>query len=192
MSLADLLELSAAVLASIGGASLLLFAMSNWLGKVWADRLMRRETAEFSRDLEALKNKFLLDAESHKVKLKKSEFLFAKEVEATSALVSIFRGLLPRHAWPDMDWYDACDFIATNFDKIERTLDNYLATHGAVVDDEVVNHISRCVGIAGSNKFGISSDAVSAEANKAANELYEELKQAEEKMLKHIRQQATV
>ena len=191
MNLRYLLELSATILASIGGAAAIIFGFSSWLGKVWADRLMRRETGEFSRELEALKNKFLLESESYKVKLRKSEILFQKELEATSAFVALFRSIHPRHAWPDMDWHDVYDFIASDFHKIEYSLDAFLTVHGAVLGDDVVSNISTCLGIAGDGKFDVDSPEISKEANEAAKRLYEELKAVEEKLRAQVRSQAS-
>jgi hypothetical protein len=174
----------------VGGAGAIIFGLANWLGKVWADRLMQRETAAHSRELEKLRNSLVLESESHKVKLKKSEVFFAKELEATSAFISLYRSILPRHHMPNMDWHDACDAIAEKFDKIEIALDDFLATHGAAIQDDVVAILVGCLGIAGDHKFEIDGPEVPASANKAAGQLYEELKAAERKMLKHVRDQA--
>src|SRR5690349_20226725 len=45
-----------AVIASLGGGVVLVFAFSSWLGKVWAIRIADEERARFSRELEAFKN----------------------------------------------------------------------------------------------------------------------------------------
>lgn len=47
-------EIAGAVLLSLGGGGVIVFALSNWLGKFWADRLMARETARHSQDLAML------------------------------------------------------------------------------------------------------------------------------------------
>lgn len=46
MELNDLLKLSATILASIGGAGVIILALSSWLGKVWANRLMESQKHE--------------------------------------------------------------------------------------------------------------------------------------------------
>lgn len=48
-------ETALAVVASLGGGGLIVVMLSSWLGKIWADRLMTRETAQHARDLEALR-----------------------------------------------------------------------------------------------------------------------------------------
>lgn len=42
------LEIAGAILFSIGSAGALLFALSTWLGKVWASRILERERSELS------------------------------------------------------------------------------------------------------------------------------------------------
>ena len=190
MSPQDLANLSLTIIGTIGGAGLIIFGLSSWLGKVWASRLMQKEATEHSRDLERLRTDLMRDTETHKVKLKKSEVFFAKELDATSAFIALFRGILPRHHLPDMDWHDACDSIAGNFAKIEISLDQFLADHGAAVPDEVVALIVDCIGIAGDYKFEIDGPEVTKSANSAADRLYENLKTAESTMLEHVRDQA--
>jgi hypothetical protein len=45
-----------AVVLSLGGGGVLVFALSSWLGKVWATRIADAERARFSRDLESYKS----------------------------------------------------------------------------------------------------------------------------------------
>lgn len=51
MDLSEVFELSAAILASIGGAGVIVFGFSSWLGKVWATRLMDKERHENQKKL---------------------------------------------------------------------------------------------------------------------------------------------
>ena len=41
-------ELAGAILFSVGSAGAILFALSSWLGKVWASRILERERNELS------------------------------------------------------------------------------------------------------------------------------------------------
>ncbi len=124
--------------------------------------------------------------ESHKVRLKKSEFLFEKEYEATSEFVALLRSILPRHSYPDMNWHEACDHIAGNFGKIEHQLNDYLAMHGAVFNDEIVDLLVESLAIAGEGQFDISSGPVPDTANTGANALYEKMYLAESKLLERL------
>lgn len=55
MSFEDALNLFTAGLVSIGGGGLVVFALSSWLGKVWAGRILREETHKLSVELETTK-----------------------------------------------------------------------------------------------------------------------------------------
>lgn len=55
MTTTDVIEIAGAVIFSVGGGGALIFGLSNWLGKVWADRLMAREAARHNHELEELR-----------------------------------------------------------------------------------------------------------------------------------------
>lgn len=52
----EILATAAAVIASLGGGGLLVFALSSWLGKVWANRMMISEQRKHDEALEELRN----------------------------------------------------------------------------------------------------------------------------------------
>jgi len=72
MTIADAWRVALAVLASLGGGSLIVAALSSWLGKVWADRLMQRDRAKYSEELEKLRSS-----------LEQSQRLLQGEIEKT-------------------------------------------------------------------------------------------------------------
>jgi hypothetical protein len=192
MTFVDIFEIGGAVMLSLGGASVLIFAFSSWLGKVWAERILSREKAKYAEQLEEFKKKLTLETESHKVRLKKSEFIFAKEFEAASSLVSLIKDITPTYSHPQMDWYDACDQIAHSFGKIEVLLRNYIRTNGAVLTTEIKKLIAECEGIAGENNFDVVDGDVPESANTAAGVLYNKLESAEAMMLMQVRTQVTL
>ncbi len=56
MSLQDALTVVVTGITSIGSAAAIIFGLSSWLGKVWANRLMESEKAAHARDLEKLRS----------------------------------------------------------------------------------------------------------------------------------------
>ncbi len=190
MEIQEILELSGVILGSLGGGAAIMFGFSSWLGKVWANRLMEKEKAEYAQELESLRSQLTQDTESYKIKLKKSEFIFQKEYEAASEFVALKRSFLPTNCHPQMDWYEACDEIAHNFYKIETALGAYLSKHGAVLKPEVKDILSHAIGVARANKFGIASPEVPSDAKKAADELYGKLEKAEECLLSQVHSQS--
>ncbi|MFT7006761.1 MAG: hypothetical protein ACJAXJ_001269 [Colwellia sp.] len=191
MEFKDVLELSGVILGTLGGGAVIVFGFSSWLGKVWAYRLMEKEKADHARELESFRSKLMLDTESHKVKLKKSEFIFQKEYEAASEFVSLKRSFLPTYSHPNMEWYDVCDKIAQDFHKIESAVGSFISNHGAVLNKEVKDLLSYSIGIAGENKFDITRQEVPRTANDAADKLFENLERAEKCMIEQVHSQSS-
>ena len=57
MKFQEILNVALTILASLGGGAAIIFLFSNWLGKVWAERIMQKERAAFERELTQLKSK---------------------------------------------------------------------------------------------------------------------------------------
>jgi hypothetical protein len=57
-------EIAQAVLVSVGGGSLIIFALSSWLGKVWANRILETDRNRYAQDMESIRqsNKVITDA----------------------------------------------------------------------------------------------------------------------------------
>ena len=176
----EIFKISASILGSLGGGALIVGAFAKWLSDFWANRLIQNAKTRLDAEME-----------SYKIKLKKSEFIFQKEFEAASELVALIRGFLPTYKHPQMDWHEACDEIAHDFNKIELRLDDYLSKHGAVLKENVVDLISVCIAIAAENKFAITSLEVPEVANDAANNLYNKLQEAERIALQQVHSQSS-
>ncbi len=192
MSIADIAKIGLYIIGSFGGGAIIVFALSGWLGKVWANRLMVKEKAGYAQELESLRNHLAQDTESYKIKLKKSEFIFQKEFEAASTFVALKSSFMPTFDYPDKGWHEACDDIAQKFHKIERKLNTFLATYGAVLQKEVKDSIIACMTIASVNKFEVQGSDISRVGNKAAGELYTKLENAEEKLLSQVHSQSNI
>jgi hypothetical protein len=54
MTVREAFEIAFAVLIALGGGGAIVFALSAWLGKVWADRLMIQERAKHDKELTVL------------------------------------------------------------------------------------------------------------------------------------------
>lgn len=65
----QILNLAAAVIASLGSAGVMLFALSSWLGKLWATRIMEREKAELTKSIEETKAELQRSVEYEKAEL---------------------------------------------------------------------------------------------------------------------------
>lgn len=66
MAWSDVLKVVLGVLASLGGGGAIVLAMSGYIGKIWAARILERERAQHAKELEELRSKLSsLVAESH-------------------------------------------------------------------------------------------------------------------------------
>jgi hypothetical protein len=62
----EIFSVAGAVLLSMGGAGVVLAALSSWLGKVWASRILERERAELSKSIEVIKAELTRSIEQEK------------------------------------------------------------------------------------------------------------------------------
>jgi hypothetical protein len=191
MNFDDVLKISASIIATLGGGSLIIFGLSSWLGKVWANRLMEKDKSKFLTDLENLKNGLVNETESYKIKLKKSEFLFEKEFEAASELTAMIRSFLPPLRDQSMDWYEACVEIAQTFPHINNSIDSFLSKHGAVLSEEQKELLTNSVGLVSYYSHETQQDDISDEANRAADKVYNNLLKTEKSLVKQIRSQTS-
>lgn len=65
MDIEVVFQLAAAVLVSVGGGGVIVLGLSGWLGKVWAERLMARETQNHRVELEKLRAELQTAADRH-------------------------------------------------------------------------------------------------------------------------------
>ncbi|KIO48755.1 hypothetical protein [Nitrosospira sp. NpAV] len=184
-------EFVLALLGALGGGGLIVLGLSRWLGEVWSSRIAEKLRAANAHDLERTKAALLHEVESHKIRLKKSEFLFQKEFEAASSFSAVFRSLHPGFNHPNMDWYEACDEIAQRLGSIEKKLEHYFSAFSAVLTEEERNILSDAISDAGYWKFEVINGVVSCESSEAAGTLYLKLKDFDSKLIARIRDQAS-
>lgn len=187
------------ILLAFGGNAALL-AVLGYLGKSLLEKLIVRDTKLFESDLKAktdaeierLKNELMHRVESYKVQLKKSEFLFQKEFEAASAFAALLQSIHPGFNHPTMGWYEACDAIAEDFEKIEIRLNDFLAKYGAVLTDNEKKILTSAISDAGYGKFDVIGGEVDTDANQKAGELYFNLQELEKQLIGRVRDQSSL
>ena len=109
MTFQDAISIGGSIIASLGGGAVIVFALSNWLGKVWAERLMQRERHEYATQLERQQNSLRLASEEQLASLR-AQLDIAKEAHVQEHVdrVTIYRA--------------AIDLIAGIVAKIEMIL----------------------------------------------------------------------
>ena len=81
MSWEIIFKIVGATLFSVGGASVIIFGVANWLGKIWANRILESEKAKYSREMEKLKSEFSKDLECYKKQLELSKLALSRYSE---------------------------------------------------------------------------------------------------------------
>lgn len=189
---ANIWQLALVILASLGGGGAIVGGLARYVGNIWAERIAEKLRAENAKDLERVRSDFLRELESHKTKLRKSELIFEKEVEAASAFVAMVNVIYPEHSRPEMDFYDACDDIAMSFSPIENELKKYLLRYGALLVEGDRAMLEQSIAVAGQGKFEITGpEEISTKANKLAENLYDLLRNLEISLIARIRNQAS-
>ncbi len=56
MLVEEIYQIAYAIIVSLGGGVIIVFAASSWLGKVWASRILERERVKHQKDIEHYKN----------------------------------------------------------------------------------------------------------------------------------------
>ena len=56
MNIEEIFKIAAAIIASLGGGALLIAASANWLGGIWAKKMLQNERAVHAENLESIKN----------------------------------------------------------------------------------------------------------------------------------------
>ena len=137
-----MIEIVLSVLAALGGGAIIIAGFAHWLGKLWASRLIQTEKAKLDIEIEA-----------HKIRLKKSEFIFEKEYQATSEFISFSNGLAPLQSYPQTEVIEFYEHIASKFLTIETELNAYVSRHGAIVPEDAMKLIYESIAIAGAGKY---------------------------------------
>lgn len=95
MTISDFFYIGGSVVVSLGGGALIVFRLSGWLGKVWAERLMEKERQDHTIQLEHLRTSLQLESEEQLSSLR-SRLEIAKEayVREHTDRVAIYRAAI--------------------------------------------------------------------------------------------------
>jgi hypothetical protein len=81
----DVFAIAGAIFASLGGGGLLILALSSWLGKIWATRIMERERAALTISIEQAKADLTRSIEREKAELAKFHEAHKSELQELSS-----------------------------------------------------------------------------------------------------------
>ena len=156
--------------------------------KILADRSLEGHRSNLERETERLKGELAKDTETHKLELRKQELLFAKELEAASAFLSLRRRFEPKRSHPDMDWSEALEDVIDGFPRAEKALEAFAAEFGSVFSAQNRKDLNSCISMASANKFaGVPGGDDTKSAGEAAEKFLNTLKKIEGRLIKELR-----
>jgi hypothetical protein len=77
----DVWEIAQAILLSVGGSAIVVVALSSWIGKLWAKRILEQEAFTHAKELEQLRGKLADGLEESKAALAASQAQNSAELE---------------------------------------------------------------------------------------------------------------
>ena len=120
-------------IALLGGLSVISGAVGGFVAKFFADRSIEHHKAALGQETERLKGELAKETETHKLKLKRQEILFEKELDAAADFSALYRQIEPRFRHPDMDWDEALEDVVKSFTNTEARLRQFIAKHAPVL-----------------------------------------------------------
>lgn len=78
----DIFALFGKVVASLGGAGLIIIGLSSWIGKIWADKLMETQRKQNQKEIEKFKSELHKELELLKAKNEKMNYMTKTQFDA--------------------------------------------------------------------------------------------------------------
>ena len=180
MTWQELIAIAATFIVSLGGGGAIVLGLAHWIGKIFTDKYVEKIKHELQEELE-----------SHKTRLRKSEFLFQKEFEAASAFISLHIRLSPKYRFQKMDSYEACEDFANNFERVENELESYITIHGAALQNETLERLVHAKTIASQGNLEVEFDTVSDKGIQYAEEVIDTFQEIENELYQTVRSQSS-
>jgi uncharacterized membrane protein len=83
-------SIAAAIIASVGGAGVIILGLSAWLGNVWAKRIHLKNSSYYNQELEKLKNSYAIELEHLKSEISQKKDLLSASLDADSKRLYLF------------------------------------------------------------------------------------------------------
>lgn len=90
MNIDDILKISASIIASLGSGTVIVFAFSNWLGKVWANRILEKDRIKYAAQIETLKSELNKSIHKHNVAVSRIDTQRATAIQELYAALIVY------------------------------------------------------------------------------------------------------
>lgn len=117
MSLNGVVEIAAAILASLGSAGAIVIGCATWLGKVWANRILESDRLKYTEELERLRSDLGKTVHVHRIQFE-TEFKVLSDIWGKLSILRSAMGSLR----PTMDIVNEAE---ASEDRLNRRLRRY-------------------------------------------------------------------
>lgn len=184
MRIQEILYTASAVIASIGGSSILIIGLSSWLGKVWANRILEKDKLNYSSELEKVKSNYITELEEYKSQLEKSKMQFLRYSEHQFTLYNdLYRNLYDLKIAADKLWTKADFTNLKNFSKQLKTTTDMVGKSMLLIEDQHYRDLNRLMECFGNYQIGKST--LIEVRNKAEENTYLQMHDIEELIQKN-------
>lgn len=144
MLFSDVLKVSLTVLASIGTGGIIICALSAWLGKVWANRLMQKEIHEYNKELEDVKAKYGENLSKLNTLLEKKNYVSKVRFDAEFAIYRELCGIFFVLIKKVFMLFPTRDYISNNLTEETEKIQNERFEASRVALVEARDSLGKC------------------------------------------------
>lgn len=172
MTFKEIAEVGLTIIASLGGGGLIVVALSSWLGKIWADKMLNNYKAELDKELEDIKSRHASEIEKYKSELEKARSDYQRysgrkfEIieETWSAMFSISDELKPYNRNSD----DYSQYLLNLINIVSKYM-TVINRNSLYFDDEIKDLLLRYISIS-SDIVGTASKMIKEAEHKLEKE----------------------
>lgn len=155
MALIEYFKLITALVASIGGASVIIVALAKWFGDFLSHRLLDSYNNRHEKELEELKGKYANELEETKSELEKAKLQFVRYSEKQFELYNdLWKVLLYTKQQADMLWQRVDPSQIPAFSEQIRLTRRAIDDNLLLIEDEHYNKLIQLIGQFEQFQFG--------------------------------------
>lgn len=137
MEMIEYVKLVTAFIVSIGGSSVVIFALSKWFGNFLSTRLLDSYNNKHEKELEVIKTKYASELENTKNELEKAKSMFLRYSEKQFELYNgLWKVLLYTKRQADLLWQKADPNQIPSFSEQIRLTRNAISDNLLLIEEE--------------------------------------------------------